>query len=174
MVDSGSGMNRGMTIALGVILILLGLAAIFTPLYASVAATLLLGAVMLVAGIVVFVFSFSNRQWKGFLMNFLGGILLIIIGALLAFDPLAGAVTLSVLLMIYLIVGGFFNLVTGFRIKPDSQWGMYVFGGIVSLILGFLILAAPHAEAVWIMGLLIGLNILIIGFVTTMLGMNRQ
>jgi len=177
MVDTGSAissMGKGWTVALGVLLIIIGLAAILVPLGTAVVVDLLLGAVILVAGIVVFVFAFTHRQWKGFLMNFLGGILLIIIGALILVNPFAGVVGLSVFLIIYFIVGGFFNLVTGFQIRPDSQWGWYLFGGLVSIILGLVMWANWPIGAVWIMGLLVGINILIGGFAVLMLGIGKD
>lgn len=164
--------NKGTFYALGIILVILGILAIVLPGAALLALNLLIGALLVVVGIVVMVGAFRMRKAGGFASSFILGLLALIIGILLLVYPLAGMVTLGTLLMVYLIVGGILKMAFGFQVKGEgSGWGWIVFAGIISLILGILMLAYWPIGTVWVTGLLIGIDIMFTGWILIMLPM---
>jgi uncharacterized membrane protein HdeD (DUF308 family) len=90
--------NRTWFIILGVLLIVLGVAAIAFPLLTTIAAKIFLGWLFLIGGVVQIIHAFSTRQWSEFFLDLLIGVLYLIAGSWLAFFPLAGILTLTVLL----------------------------------------------------------------------------
>ena len=98
--------NRTWFIILGVLLIMLGIATISFPLLTTIAAKIFLGWLFLIGGIVQIVHAFSTRRWSEFLLEVLVGVLYLIAGGWLAFFPLTGIVTLTVLLAAIFIAQG--------------------------------------------------------------------
>ena len=163
--------NKGTFYALGIILVILGILAIALPGAALLALELLIGAILLVVGIIVMVGAFRMRKAGGFASSFILGLLALIIGILLLVYPLAGMITLGTLLMVYLIIGGILKMAFGFQVKGESGWGWIVFAGLISLILGILMLVYWPIGAVWVTGLLIGIDIMFTGWILIMLPM---
>lgn len=147
----------------GIILVLLGLAAIAFPVAFTFAAELLIGALLTAAGLVQLIHAFTMRRWGGFMLYLLGGLLAAVIGVLLLLYPLEGVVTLTLFLAAFFLAGGLFRLLMAFQIKPFASWGWLAFSGILGLALGGLILYLWPESSTWILGLMLGIDLLFTG-----------
>lgn len=149
---------------LGIVLIILGCVAIVFPLITAIAVKVFLGWVFLIGGIIQIVHAFSAKQWSGFLWSLLVGLLYVVVGAWLAFFPLTGILTLTLLIAAMFIVEGIIEVVMAFRMRPLEGWGWALVSGIAALVVGILIFAQFPSSAVWAIGLLVGINMISSGW----------
>lgn len=154
----------GWMIALSAALIVLGLIAIFMPGLVSIAFTLMLGWILLIGGIVRIVQSFQSKLVRGFWLNLLIGILYAITGLYVLFNPVAGVLTFTLALGIMFIVEGIFDIIVAFRnrVGGSLSW-LVVLDGVVTLILGILVVNQWPSSAVWLIGLYVGISLLTSG-----------
>jgi uncharacterized membrane protein HdeD (DUF308 family) len=154
----------GWFLALGILLVLAGMAAIAFPLLSTIAAKIAIGWIFLIAGVFELIHAFSVKRWAGFLWTLLIGLLYIAAGAWLAFFPLTGIVTLTIVIAALFIAEGFMELVMGFRMRPHDGWGWVVLSGLVAIAAGLLIALSLPESAVWALGLLAGIKLLFSGW----------
>ncbi len=128
----------GVFLAEGIVLSLLGLAAIVVPPLAGLAATIFLGWIFLMAGIVGLVATWRARRAPGFGWALLSALVALIAGGLLLWNPLRGLVTLTYVLTAYFIVDGILIIVLAIahRRELSGKWEWMMVNGIVDLILG--------------------------------------
>jgi uncharacterized membrane protein HdeD (DUF308 family) len=155
--------NWGWFLALGIVLVVAGIAAIMFPLVSTIAAKIALGWIFLAAGVVMIIHAFSIQKWGGFLMELLLGVLYLFAGGWLAFFPFTGIVTLTILLAALFLAEGVLEVIMGFRVRPHEGWGWLVFSGLIAVAVGLLIAAELPSSAVWAIGLLVGVNLLSTG-----------
>ena len=154
-VQAAISENRMWFIILGVLLIILGVAAIAFPLMTTIAAKIFLGWLFLIGGVVQIIHAFSTRQWSEFFFDLLIGVLYLIAGGWLAFFPLTGILTLTVLLAGLFISLGVLEAGMAFRMRPHAGWVWMLIAGIAALAVGVLILAHLPSSAAWAIGLLV-------------------
>jgi uncharacterized membrane protein HdeD (DUF308 family) len=162
--------NRGWFIALGIGLILLGLLGVAVPFVATLATTLFIGWLLIAGGIASAIHAFQNRRWAGFPWVVVSSILYVIAGILVVANPLVGTLTLTLILAGFFIASGIVKIVRALQHRSMSGWGWLLFDGIITLVLGALIWARWPATAVWAIGLLVGIEMLLGGFSMVMLG----
>lgn len=155
--------NRGVFIALGLVLIVVGITAIAAPLVTTIVAKVFLGWVFLMAGVSQVLHAFATRGWKGFLGELLLGALYTAVGVWLAFFPLTGIIGLTVLLAATFVADGLLKLQIGFGVRPGSGWFWMIVSGIVAIVAGVLLVMGLPSTATWAIGLLVGVNILMSG-----------
>jgi uncharacterized membrane protein HdeD (DUF308 family) len=163
--------HSGWFVVLGVSLIILGIMAIALPTIASAMTVLFLGWILLIGGIVQGVHAFTAKQWRGFFVQALSALLYAFVGLLLLMNPLLGMFTLTIVLVAFLAVEGIFKIVMSFQVKESANWGWILFSGAVSLVLAILIWSQLPGDALWIMGLLVGINMVFSGWAMTMLAL---
>ena len=161
--------HRGSLLAAGVISLILGTIAILAPLAATVAVVWVIGAVILVQGIIQLVHCFKSAQWSAFAWNLLWAVVYVIAGGLILARPLLGAVTLTLLLAAFFIVSGVVKLGLAMKLKPAPRWGWVFFSGIMGLVLGLIIFAGWPGDSLAIMGLLLGIDLIFGGWSMIML-----
>jgi uncharacterized membrane protein HdeD (DUF308 family) len=159
--------HAGVIMLLGIALILLGVLALFSPMAAGLAATIFLGALLLVAGIVRTVFSVRTR---GGIPSLLLGILALVAGLLIVTRPLFGLMSLTLILGWYFLVDGVMEIMAAFRLRPGSGWQMWLFGGVVSILLGAIILSEWPLSGTWVVGVLLAVKLLMAGMMLLGLG----
>ena len=157
---------------LGVIYILVGMIAITTPLVVTLFSVLFLGVLLTASGIAGLIHAFWQRGWSGFAVQLLAGVLATCMGILLIFDAAAGAVVITLIMATYFLVGGFFK--TGFAISHPNlgHRGALIFSGVISILLGILILIHWPSSALWVIGTFIGIDLIFYGF--SLLSASRQ
>lgn len=154
----------GWFLALGIALIVAGLAAIAFPLIGTIAVKIMLGWLFLIGGVLMIMHAFQAPGWQGFLWELLVGILYAVAGAYLAFFPLTGLLTLAILLAVMFIIEGVFEVIQAFRVRPHEGWGFLLLSGIAALAVGVLITLSLPSSAEWALGLLAGINLLFSGW----------
>ena len=156
--------NWGWFLALGILLVLVGIAAIVFPFASTLATKIVLGWVLLIAGIGQIVHAFYVKRWAGFFWNLIIGLLYLLVGIWLAFFPLAGIFSLTIILAALFIADGIMEIAMSFRMRPHEGWGWVLFSGIVAIAAGVLILISLPYSAIWALGLLAGIKLLVWGW----------
>jgi uncharacterized membrane protein HdeD (DUF308 family) len=163
--------HRGWFIGLGIAFFILGVLAIAVPFVATLATTLFIGWLLIIGGVVSAIHAFQNRHWAGFPWALLGSILYVVAGFLIVLNPVVGTLTLTLILASLFLVSGFVKIVRALQHRGMSSWGWLLFDGIISLVLGGLIWAKWPSTAVWAIGLLVGVELLVSGSSMLMLGL---
>jgi len=155
---------------LGVITIILGMLAMLAPGLTGMSVVMLVGFVVLVAGIVRIIWAFrAGSLGKGLLMFVIGGLTLLCGLALLA-NPLFASGVLTIMLAVYFFVDGIFEIVASVQAHPRAGWGWMLFGGIVSIWLGIIIWRQFPLSGVWAIGILLGIKLFFVGLIMVMGG----
>lgn len=155
---------------LGVVSMILGMLAMLAPGLTGFSVILLLGLIVLIAGIVQIFWAFkAEAAGKKYLLLIIG-LMTLICGILLVANPLFASGVLTILLAIYFVLDGFFEIAASFQRKPVEGWGWLLFGGIVSVFLGLLIWRQYPLSGVWAMGILIGIKLFFIGLIMVTVG----
>lgn len=155
--------NAGWYWAGGILFILMGAVAIVVPLVATLALTLMVGILFLIAGVYELFRAFRHRGGSSVFGAALFGILALAAGIILLAFPLEGAITLTLFLGIFFLVSGAFRGLAAFDLRPAKGWGWMLFGGLISVIIGILILAGLPRSGLWVLGLLVGIDFLFFG-----------
>ena len=169
LVD-GIKKNAGLTIVSGIILLVAGTLAILSPLVAGVSITMLVGAMLAVSGIGQCFLAFKTGAFGRGLMVFVVGVLMTITGFYMMNQPLAGLATLTIILMSYLLVTGVLEIIVAFQLKPASGWGLELFNGIVTLLLGIMLWRQFPLSGAWAIGVLFGIKMFFSGWAFILIG----
>ncbi len=155
----------GWYLAEGLILILLGLAAIVLPPLATLAATLVLGWLFLLCGIVGIVATIRMREAPGFWWSLLSAVLALVVGGLLLWDPLRGALSLTLVLTAFFLVDGVASIMYALKHRHDAsgRWGFILASGVITLLLAVVIMVGLPGTAAYTLGLLVGIDMLFSG-----------
>ncbi len=147
---------------LGVVLLVAGVFVLGDVVLASVVSAILIGWAIVIAGILEIIHAFSARGWKGFLLDLLLGALYVAGGAMLLSNPVAGSVTLTLVIGIIWVVSGIFRMVLAGAIWREGGWAIFI-SGMVAVLAGAIILARWPASGLWVLGLLLGIDLLVNG-----------
>lgn len=146
----------------GVLLLVLGLIAVVIPPLATLAVTILFGWLFLISGIIGLVTTFWMRAAPGFWWSLVSAALAVLAGGWLLAQPIAGALSLTVVLIAFFLIEGVASIMFALDHKRElsGQWGWMLMSGIVDLILSAMLLAGLPSTAVWALGLLVGINMI--------------
>jgi uncharacterized membrane protein HdeD (DUF308 family) len=145
----------------GIVLIVLGLLAILIPPLATLAVAILIGWLFLISGIVGTITTFMAKQAPGFWWSLLSAVLAIVAGLILLIWPVGGALSLTLLLIVFFIIEGVASIMYALEHKKElsGRWGWMLASGIVDLLLAAIIFAGLPSAAAWAIGLLVGINL---------------
>jgi uncharacterized membrane protein HdeD (DUF308 family) len=155
--------NARLAVIMGVIMVICGILAVFSPLAAGASVMMFVGILLAIGGIAQCVLAFQAGAFNKGLLIFVAGALTAIVGFYLINKPLAGLAVIAFFLAIYFIVTGIFELVGAFQIRPAEGWGMMLFNGIVTLLLGIMIWSQFPLSGAWAVGILFGVKLLLSG-----------
>jgi uncharacterized membrane protein HdeD (DUF308 family) len=157
----------GWFLTLGILFVLLGAVCVIGNVSATFATVLVFGWMLLFSGVFALVHAFRTHSWQGFLLSLLSALFRGFTGYLLIRYPLAGAASLTLILASFFIVGGLFRAIGAGMLK-FPRWGWSVFSGVVSLVLGIMLLAQMPVSSVWFIGFAIGIDLIFDG--TSLIG----
>jgi uncharacterized membrane protein HdeD (DUF308 family) len=163
--------STGWSIALSVLLILAGLFALLIPFISGIGITVFIGWAMFLSGVFHFILAFKTHTTGSVLWEILLGIVYVFAGFYLIFHPLSGLLSLTFLLILYLVFEGILELIHGFQVRPRAGSGWIIFDGIITLILAIMIWRAWPSSSVWAIGTLVGISMLFSGFSRLMLSL---
>jgi uncharacterized membrane protein HdeD (DUF308 family) len=143
----------------GVIALIIGFVAIVVPIVASVGTAIFVGWVLVAAGITMGVRAISHRApFRG-----LEALLTLVVGLYLLLFPLSGTVTLTFVLAVWFFASGFLSLSAAAQQPRTPEAWITALGGVLSVVLGFLIAVNLPSSASWAIGLLVGINLMFWG-----------
>jgi uncharacterized membrane protein HdeD (DUF308 family) len=160
----------GVMIGLGVLLALLGIAAIIYPAVATATINTLAGVLLIIAGVLGFGFAFGARDTGGVILWIVVALLAIVVGIVFLSAPDIATVTLTVVLAVWFIISGLTKIVAAFEQRGRTGAGVVAVNGVLSLILGVLIAAELPDSSDWAIGLLLGIMFLVDGVALIVLG----
>jgi uncharacterized membrane protein HdeD (DUF308 family) len=161
-VESAIHKHWGLFLTEGIILVILGAAAILVPVLATITFTLFIGWLFLISGVVGLITTFWMRGAPGFWWSLLSAIIGIAAGVVLLLWPINGSLSLTLLLTAFFIVEGVASIMYAIehRNQLSGRWGWMLISGIIDLILAGIIIAGLPGTALWALGLLVGINLL--------------
>ena len=148
-----------------VLLILLGIAALLLPLFAGLFVGTIVGVVLLIVGIVGLVSAFSGGPHVHQGWSVLSAVVSLLVGLLILFNPLAGVVSLTLLLGAYLLLDGIslIGLALDQRKRGSSRWGLLMLSGVVDLVLAALIVFLSGIGSAVVIGVILGIDLIAAG-----------
>jgi uncharacterized membrane protein HdeD (DUF308 family) len=158
---------------LGILLVVGGTAAVVFPLLTiatTLVATVILGAILMVSGMATVITAFWAGKWSGVLLQLLVGILYVVAGYVIADKPVQSATLLTGVMAIFFIVVGTFRSVAALVIR-FPHWGWALLNGVVTLLAGLIIYRHFPEASLWVIGLLVGLELLFHGWTWIMLAL---
>ncbi len=155
---------------MGIAVILLGVIAIAMPLLTGVAITISIGLILLVTGAAQIVFAFQSDSFGSGALKFGFGLLAGLCGLSLVTQPGAGLATITLFLAVWFFIDGLFAIFHGISWRPAPGWGWMLFNGVISIVLGIMIYRQFPSSAVWLVGLLVGIRLLLSGWTMIALG----
>lgn len=160
----------------GVALLILGLLAVIAPAIASVAATVFFGWILLLSGVIGLLTTLRARQAPGFTWSLISALLGIIAGALLLWWPLQGVLSLTAVLIAFLLVEGIVTILYALEHRSglSGRWGWMLASGFLDVFLGVILLLGLPGTALWALGLLIGINMLFGGWALILMALHAR
>jgi uncharacterized membrane protein HdeD (DUF308 family) len=160
----------------GIALVILGLVAVLAPAIASVAATVFFGWLLLLSGVVGLIATLRARQAPGFAWSLLSALVGILAGALLLAWPLRGTLSLTAVLIAFLLVEGGASIMYALEHKSalSGRWGWMLASGIADVLLGLLLFIGLPGTALWALGLVVGINLLFGGWALILMALHAR
>lgn len=149
-------------LASGIFLSILGILALGSSVFTTFFTVVFLGSILLIAGLVKIVSAFWARSWGGFFLPVVSGLLSAVAGGVILWKPAVAALAITLLIAIVLMASGIAKMIGAAALRFE-QWGWLFFSGIISLVLGGLILADWPISGLWVIGLFVGIDLLMYG-----------
>src|SRR5215471_16423834 len=155
----------GLFLVQGIIMIVLGFLALARPMIATLAVEIFAAWLFLVGGIAGLAGVFTAWKTPGFVWGLIRALMAIAIGVLLLWRPLAGVLTLTLLLAAFFAAQGITQIIAALtqRAALPGSWGWVLVSGIIDLILAAIIISGWPGTAAWVLGLLVGVNLIMSG-----------
>ena len=167
--------NWGWFLTWGIALVALGLFAIYASTMTTMITIVLIGVLLSIAGVMLLVDTFTSwRNNKGsFLFKFIMGALYLIAGIMLIENPLVGSISITFFLGAFYVFVGIFRLMDSLSYR-HLHWGWVSLNGVITLLLGFMILASWPTSSVFIIGLFVGIDLVFCGFAYIMAALGAR
>ena len=155
----------------GVVMIILGILAVAAPVIATIAIDIFVGWLFLFSGAIGLIALFSSHQLPAFLWSLITAALSFALGILLIWKPVEGALSLTFVLTAFFLVEGVFQIATSlvYRDSLPGTWGWMLASGVSDLLLVAIIVLGWPATGIWVLGLLVGFNLLMSGWAIVMM-----
>jgi uncharacterized membrane protein HdeD (DUF308 family) len=147
----------------GVVTVIAGVLAMGSPLASGLAVAFIVGVAMTIGGVARTISAFSAGSFGQGALAFVGGILTLGAGLIVAARPGIGLATLTLLLGGSLVVDGISGVILAFRVRPEAGWGWMFFSAALGVTLGILLLREWPLSGLWAIGTLVGINLLFSG-----------
>jgi uncharacterized membrane protein HdeD (DUF308 family) len=153
-----------LSLAEGIVMMVLGLLAIAVPEVATLAITLFIGWLFFIGGIFRAISVLQHRAMPGFVWSLSTAVLAILLGLILILRPIAGVLTLTIWLIVFFLIEGIAAIFLAIEHRRHlPSWGWVLLSGLVDLLLAFLIWDGWPSSAAWAIGLLVGINMVFLG-----------
>jgi uncharacterized membrane protein HdeD (DUF308 family) len=156
----------------GILLAILGIAALILPPLASLAITIFLGWMFLISGIGGLIVTFWARNMPGFWWSLISAALAVFAGMILLARPMQAVLTLTIVLGAYFLAEGVTTIMYALEHRREltGRWSWLVISGLVDIVISFLVITGLPSSAEWAIGILVGINLLFGG--ATLIGIS--
>lgn len=158
----------------GIIFILLGVSAVVIPQFFSVVIVLFLGWIIVLAGAIQVSRAIFLRDMPGFGLWLSLGTLQVVVGYLLIADPIAGVFTITMMMTLFFAFEGATKMYWAYKLRPLPHWDYVFFSGVTALIFALIILMFWSETAYWMLGLLVGINMIVMGWSMVKMGLHHK
>jgi uncharacterized membrane protein HdeD (DUF308 family) len=155
--------NWGWFLAFGIVLMVLGIAAVVRSTTATIASMVFFGWLLVFSSVIQFVEVFMVGRWEGFFLHLLIAILFGMVGLLMVVRPVISAEALTLLMSVFFLLGGLYQLVAAVWTHLPG-WGWHALNGIIAAVMGVLILAQWPVSGLWVIGLFVGIDLIFYGW----------
>jgi uncharacterized membrane protein HdeD (DUF308 family) len=164
----------GWVLALGIALIVVGAICISAASVATLATVLTFGWLLLVGAVISLFHAFQTRTASSFFLYLMSVLLRGVTGFLLIRYPLAGAMSLTLILASFFIVEGLFRAI-GSAALQFPRWGWSAVSGLICVALGIVLLLQLPVTSIWFIGFAIGVDMLFdgVGITAASLALHR-
>jgi uncharacterized membrane protein HdeD (DUF308 family) len=153
----------GWILALGVISVIAGVIALASDVFATATAVYIIGFMMLFTGAAEIVAAFNAKDWSHRILWLLLGALYVFACIICLQNPFAAATILTLLLGFALVIGGLVRIFLATRMRQGTPWGWVVFSGLISVLLGAIIVAHWPVSSFFVLGIFLGVDLIFIG-----------
>jgi uncharacterized membrane protein HdeD (DUF308 family) len=155
--------NAGWAVAIGILLLILGLLSVASPFASGLAVTISVGALLIFGGVAKCLLAFRAGALGRGVLIFLLGLLTLVVGGYMVSQPVAGLASITLFLAAYFVATGILAIIASFKLKPASGWGWMLANGIVTLVLGLMIWRQWPLSGAWAVGVLFGVQLAMTG-----------
>jgi len=149
----------GIFVALGIGLLIVAAIAFANLVAATVASVLLIGAMMLVGGVIEIAHAFKVRSWSRFFLWLASGLLYAVAGLIAFSNPLLASAALTLVLAISLIIAGICRIWVAFEARHHEGWGWIAATGVLTLLAGLIIATGWPITSLWFLGLMLAFDL---------------
>jgi uncharacterized membrane protein HdeD (DUF308 family) len=171
-LDVGAALRRswGWFLVLGIVEIILGTVAVGASVMATLVTVVFIGWLLLVGGVLSALHAFWRKGWRGFFLDLAMGVLYVVAGLMMVMNPREAAVTLTLLIAMFLLMGGIFRIIVALSGHLE-HWGWVLLNGVITAGLGILIWRQWPLSGLWVIGLFVGIEMIMYGWSLVMLSM---
>ena len=156
--------NWGWMLALGIIFVILGFIGLGMQIALTLASVFFLGILLLIGAGAQIVDAFMCKGWKSIVWHVLTAILYVLAGVMIIINPLIASIVFTLALGFIILVVGITRIVMAFHIKGMKGWGWPLVSGIISSLLGILIIAQWPISGLWVIGLFVAIEMILSGW----------
>lgn len=160
----------GWVVVWGVLLMIAGMLAIVIPAPAALAFALVLGWLLVFAGVVEIAHAFHQRAEPGFAWKIIVGVVTLAIGIMMLVSPVAAISSLALLFGAFLFASGLSTVMLALKLRPKAGWGWVLFDGVLSIVIAILIALGWPQNSIAFVGILVGISMISGGFWRIVLG----
>jgi len=161
----------GWSIALGVLMIILGIIAMLAPWEFGIVIALIIGWMAIFNGVAQIIYGIRTHSGGRTVLEIVLGLIYVVAGVYLLMHPVPGLLVITLFLASFLIVYGIFALVLALHMRPLPGWGWVLFDAIITILLGILIWAHWPSSSDWVVGTLFGISIFVSGVTRLMMSL---
>lgn len=155
--------KRGWIIALGIVSLIAGFVALGSVVLATLAAVVVVGAMMIVSGVTEIINAFRVKAWSKSLLWGLLGALYVVAGVIVLNNPFVAAKLLTLILAGAMLASGAMRIYLAFQMKEGSPWVWVAFSGVMTILLGAVLLAGWPISGFYALGMLLGVDLIFSG-----------
>ena len=162
-LEAGLKKASGTSLVLSIILIIFGLLAIALPMVSSIGVAIVIGWMVIFAGIAQLVHAFQSTGIGHIVWKVLVALIYLAAGISLIALPAAGVAGLTLVLGVFLFAEGIADVVAYFATRKSGNSPWMLLDGIITLLLGFLIWNHWPSSSLWVIGTLVGISMVMTG-----------
>jgi uncharacterized membrane protein HdeD (DUF308 family) len=166
--------NASFAVTSGAILITAGMIALMSPMVARLSITIMVGVLLAIGGIGQCMLAVKAGAFDRTLLVFIVGVLMAVAGFYVMSQPIADLASMTLILVVYLVVAGLFELVVALQLRPADGWGWALFNGIVTLLLGVMLWRQFPLSGEWAIGILFGIKMVVSGWLLVIIGITAK